>query len=78
MLMETVINILNGTVTLSVLSFSQSIFFPCVTLEMFIVLAKPVGDHRGYGGKMLLLIQTVRIILKYCKVSHIVSFSLFF
>ena len=59
--METVIIILNGTVILNLmfLSFSQgtaSIFFSYITLEMFIVLAEPVGDCRGYGGRILLLI----------------------
>ena len=57
MLMETVINILNSTVTLNVfVVFTEHIFFPCIILEMFIVLAKPVGDCGGYGRKILLLI----------------------
>ena len=57
MLMETVINILNGTVTLNVfVVFTEHIFFPRITLEMFIVLAKPAGDCGGYGRKILLLI----------------------
>ena len=52
MFMKTVIFILNGTVTLG----TASIFFPNITLEKFIILAKPIGGCRGYGGRILLLI----------------------